>query len=198
MNCTGKLHGQDQAQGFSLIEMLVVVAIIFTVVAFAIISINGALPAQQATAGLNAAAQVFRQGRDAAIAERRSYSLIATAPNQLQLVRNEIGGGITALPVVTLPAPAQFGLDPNLTGLKVPDPNFPTCSNGLCFGGTLTQQWLTDGTFADSAGHPLNATIYVYVPGSKEVQRAFTVLGATGRIRSYKWTGGTNGEWVLE
>jgi Tfp pilus assembly protein FimT len=198
MNGTGKHRGREAAKGFTLLEMITVVAIIFTIVAFAIISINGALPAQQANAGLNAAAQVFHQGRDSAIAERRSYQLVTTAPNQLGLQRVEIGGGFTALPTVTLPAPAVFGIDPNLGSLTVPDPNFPTCSNGLCFGGTLTQTWLSDGTFVDSAGHPLNATIYVYVPGANDTQRAFTVLGTTGRIRSYKWTGGTGGKWVLQ
>jgi len=198
MNSTDKRFGGDAVKGFTLLEMITVVAIIFTIVAFAIISINGALPGQQANAGLNAAAQVFHQGRDSAIAERRSYQLLTTAPNQVGLERLEIGGGYTVLPVVTLPAPAVFGIDPSLTSLTAPDPNFPTCSNGLCFGGTLTQTWLSDGTFVNSAGQPLNAAIYVYVPGADGTQRAFTVLGTTGRIRSYKWTGGTNGKWVLQ
>ncbi|HTP31686.1 MAG TPA: type II secretion system protein [Candidatus Acidoferrales bacterium] len=184
--------------GFSLIELLTVIAIFLILAAMAIISINGALPSQQSAAGLNAAVAVFRQGRDVAIAERRSFQLVipAVSPlNQIGLQRLELGGGFTALPVTTLPKPAQFGLDPSITIPPEPGLVQPTCSNGLCFGGTLTETWLSDGTFIQANGQPLSAVIYVMIPGQPAAQRAFTVLGSTGRIRTYKWTGSA---WVLQ
>lgn len=181
--------------GFSMLEMLLVIAIILVLAGLAIININGALPATQSTAALNAAAAVFHQGRNLAISQRRNYQLLATAPNQLQLARNGIGNEPvqTLLPLVTLPAPAQFLLDPSIA-TDTPD-GYGTCANGLCFGPTLAQTWLSDGTFVDSFGNPLNATIFVEVPGNPGTQRAFTVLGTTGRIRAYKWTGSG---WVLQ
>jgi prepilin-type N-terminal cleavage/methylation domain-containing protein len=192
-------RGRQPRNGFTMLEMLTVIAIIMILAAMAVISINGALPAQEAVAGVNAASAVFRQGRDASISQRRSYQLVATAPNQLQLERVEIGGTLTPLPTVTLPAPAQFML---YNGIPDTPDGYGTCSNGLCFGGTLTQTWLSDGTFVDAAGNPLNATIFIAVPGTaptdlrfKSTQRAFTILGTTGRIRAYKWTGGS---WVLQ
>lgn len=201
MNCTGKPNRGEAERGFSLLEMLTVIAVMFILSAMAIISINGTLPAQEATAGVNAASAVFRQGRDSAIAQRRSYALVGTAPNQLQLRRCENAACTTQtnLPTVTLPAPAQFML---YNGIPDTPDGYGTCSNGLCFGGTAIQQWLSDGTFVDAAGNPLKATIFIAVPGKtandptyKSTQRAFTILGTTGRIRAYKWTGG---KWVLE
>lgn len=188
-------HGRGN-RGFTLVEMTLVIAIFMILAGMAIISINGALPQEQVTSGMNTAMGVIRQGRDTAIAERRNYALVFGPPllsNQLQLQRQEIGGGITSLPVVTLPEPAQFGLDSTIT-TDTPD-NFGTCSSGLCFGGSPTQQWLSNGTFVNSLGQPLNATVFVNIAGNPSTQRAFTILGTTGRIRAYKWTGSS---WVLQ
>jgi len=200
-------RGRGQ-RGFSLLEMLTVIAIIMILSAMAVISINGTLPQQQATAGVNAAEAVFRQGRDAAISQRRAYQLVAgaapVAANQLQLSRIEIGGTFTALPIVTLPAPATFML---YNGIPDTPDGYGTCSSGICFPGSSgVQQWVSDGTFIDGgSGQPLNGTMFIAVPGSSPsdlryvgTQRAFTILGTTGRIRAYKWTGGAACCWVLE
>ena len=188
-------HGTGN-RGFTIVEMMLVLAIFMILAGMAIISINGALPQEQVTSGMNTAMSVIRQGRDTAISERRDYALVygpPLLPNQLQLQRLEIGGGVTTLPVVTLPAPAQFSLDSTITQ-DTPD-NFGTCSSGLCFGGSPTQQWLSNGTFVNSLGQPLNATVFVNIAGNPSTQRAFTILGTTGRIRAYKWTGSA---WQLQ
>jgi len=200
-----KTNRRFGTQGFSLLEMLLVIAITITLAGMAIISINGTLPQQQATAGMDSAMDVFRQGRDMAISQRRYYQLNSggsLAANQLQLQRVEINGSFTALPVMTLPSPAQFGLDSGVT--DTPDGFCGTPpANGLCLGSTATQQWLSDGTFANTAGQPQNATVFVHIPTSSGAQRAFTVLGTTGRIRAYKWICPTppaspTGCWVLQ
>jgi hypothetical protein len=38
---------------------------------------------------------------------------------------------------------------------------------------------------------PVNGTVFVGVPGLPYTARAVTILGATGRIRSYHWNGTT-------
>jgi prepilin-type N-terminal cleavage/methylation domain-containing protein len=194
-----KTRRRNRNAGFSLLEMMLVVVIILIIAGMAIISINGTLPQQQATAGLDAAMGVFRQGRDSAISQRRFYQLLSGPPlagNQLQLERIEINGANTQLPAVTIPSPAWFGIDAGVT--DTPDGFCPALPpSGVCFGSStsITQQWLSDGTFADTSGAPINATIFVHLPGTPGAQRAFTVLGTTGRIRAYKWTGSN---WVLQ
>lgn len=203
MSNSREAHQGNAQRGFSMLEMALVVLIIMILSAMAIVNLSGILPQQQATAGMNAAEAVFRQGRDNAISQRRAYQLVATAPNQLQLERIETNGSLTVLPVVTLPAPAQFML---YAGIPDTPDAYGTCSDGICFGSTLTEQWLSDGTFVNSAGSPLSATIFIAVPGETAAdlrnigtQRAFTILGTTGRIRAYKWNGGSGACcWVLE
>jgi prepilin-type N-terminal cleavage/methylation domain-containing protein len=200
---------REAQRGFTLLETLLVIAIIVIMSAMAVISIYGTLPQQEATASMNSAEAVFRQGRDSAISQRRAYQLVAgaapLATNQMQLSRIEIGGTLTALPIVTLPVPATFML---YNGIPDTPDGYGTCSNGLCFPGSGgVQQWLSDGTFVNGGtGAPLNATIFIAVPGNSPgdlknigTQRAFTVLGTTGRIRAYKWNGGSGACcWVLE
>jgi len=196
MEYTGRVREGKTEAGFSLLEMLAVIAVIFIISAFAIFNINGALPSEQSAAGLNAAMAVVRQGRDTAITQRRSFQLVVpvvTPLNQIGVQRIEIGGGFTALPVTTLPKPAQFGLDPSIT--TPPEPDVTTCSNGLCFNGTPTQTWLSDGTFVDAAGQPLTCAIYVMIPGNPAAQRAFVIQGSTGQIRTWRWNGSS---WILQ
>lgn len=198
MSCIGKSHGVEAQRGFSLLEMLTVIAIMFVVIAFAIFNMYGALPSSQTEAGLNAAVAVFRHGHDIAISERRNFQLVipaVTPPNQIGLERLEVGGTVTALPVTTLPGPAQFGLDPSITTAPETGLIQSTCSSGLCFGGTLTQTWQPDGTFVQTNGQTLTAVVYIMVPGQPSAQRAFTILGSTGRIRTYRWTGT---QWILQ
>jgi prepilin-type N-terminal cleavage/methylation domain-containing protein len=196
MSAIRKPQTADGQHGFSLLEMLTVIAIVMVLAGMAIVNINGARPGQQSAAGLNTALGVFHQGRDTAIAQRRNFQLMTPPtllPNQIGLERLEVPSGVLVLPPVTLPSPAQFGLDSSIT--VAPESGVPTCSTGLCFGGTPTQTWLSDGTFVQANGSPLNAAVYVMVPGQPGAQRAFTILGTTGRIRTYKWTGSN---WVLQ
>jgi hypothetical protein len=72
----------------------------------------------------------------------------------------------------------------------VPDtPDGFGVNTAIDFGGTPTIMWLSDGTFVDTNGQPLNGTVYFGLQGQTATQRAVTILGATGRVRGYRWTG---------
>jgi hypothetical protein len=47
----------------------------------------------------------------------------------------------------------------------------------------------TDGTLIDSNGSPVNGTVFLSIANVPKSARAVTVLGATGRVRGYRWTG---------
>jgi hypothetical protein len=52
----------------------------------------------------------------------------------------------------------------------------------------------SDGTLIDQQGRPINGTVFLAVRGGTDRSaRAITVLGATGRVRAYRWTGA---EWI--
>jgi prepilin-type N-terminal cleavage/methylation domain-containing protein len=171
--------------GFSMVEMMTVILIIGVIAAMAMYSIVGALPNIQANNGLNVAIGVVKNGKYLAVSQRRNYQLLFAGNNQLWLRRLEVPAGFTDQPVVTLPGGVQFLLFPGVT--DTPDA-YGNCA-AICFGGTLTQTFMSNEVFVDAAGAPLNGTIFVGIPGNQATQRAITITGATGRIRSYRWTG---------
>lgn len=180
----------NKASGFSLLELIIVISLVFIVAGIAILSIRGVLPTFRANAALNTVAGVFREGRELAISQRRNYQVIFAPPSSLWLRRLEVPAGFTDLPAVTIPNGGQFMIYPGVPDTPDGFGNAPA----LAFGGTITQSFLSDGTFADATGAPLNGSVYVAIPGDSGTQRAFTILGSTGRIRSYRWTGES---WVL-
>jgi type II secretory pathway pseudopilin PulG len=181
---------QTKASGFSLLEMLAVIMIIFIVAAMAVFSIRGAMPTFRANAALNTVADVFREGRELSISQRRNYQVMFTQPSTLWLRRLNVPAGFTDLPAVTIPNGGQFMIYAGVADTPDGFGNNPA----LAFGGTITQSFSSDGTFMDSTGAPLNGSVYVAIPGDAGTQRAFTILGSTGRIRAYRWTGAA---WVL-
>src|SRR5271170_37076 len=62
-----------RTRGFSLIEMMVVVALILIVLAFSIMAIQPALRQAHLTAGYNQTLMALRQARDIAVAQRQIY-----------------------------------------------------------------------------------------------------------------------------
>ena len=52
----------------------------------------------------------------------------------------------------------------------------------------------TEGMLVDSGGIPVNGTVFLLIPTDGGFQqgsyRAVTVLGATGRVRGFRWNGG--------
>jgi prepilin-type N-terminal cleavage/methylation domain-containing protein len=174
-------------RGFSLAEVLIVISIIFIVSAMAIFRIQGALPGIRANAGMNQAMSIIRSGRELAIAHRRNIQMQVVGNNQINLVRIN-------LPVGTAPTLLQTMIFENrvqfLLMAGVPDtPDGFGANAAIDFGGTPTIMWLSDGTFVDANGQPLNGSVYFGLLGQPSSQRAVTILGATGRVRGYKWTG---------
>jgi prepilin-type N-terminal cleavage/methylation domain-containing protein len=171
--------------GFSLIEMMFVVVIIGIVAAMAVYSIVGALPNIKVNGGVNTAAGVLKSGKYLAVSQRRNYQLMFAGNKQLWLRRLEVPAGFTDQPVVTLPGNVTFALLPGIP--DTPD-GFGNCG-AVCFGGTLTQTFMSNDTFVDTAGAPLNGTMFLAIGVDTATQRAITISGATGRIRAYRWNG---------
>jgi len=85
-------------QGFSLIEMVMVVAIAFTVMAFAVMNTLGSSQNARANSAMDAVISQLRQAREIAIVKRRNVQVQFTAPNQIQLTILGLPG--EAVPVI--------------------------------------------------------------------------------------------------
>jgi type II secretory pathway pseudopilin PulG len=194
-------------EGFSLVEMVVVVGLAFTLMAFAVMNTVGSSQNARANAAMDAVVSQLRQAREMAIAKRRNVQVDFTAPNKIQLtiltlpgetvppvipptfLNDNVPGGLTYTLFGAVPdTPMGFG---NATAISLQKPGG---------GGAWTVMFTTSGAFCGTAqaaatlyqatnNNPVNATLFLGVVGKPNSARAVTVFGATGRIRSYYWTG---------
>src|SRR6266850_1667344 len=49
----------------------------------------------------------------------------------------------------------------------------------------------TGGSLVDQDGLTLNGTVFVALPNDKQSARAVTIFGSTGRVRGFRWDGGS-------
>ena len=176
--------------GFSMVEMVVAVMLASILAGFALINLAGIAPGTAANAALSQTVAQLRQGRDLAVAQRRRIQLTFAGNNQIQLARiEEPNGNTTVLSTVTLQGGIRFQLFGNV--LDTPD-SFGKAA-AVDFGGANAYVFLSDGTLVDGNYNPINGSVFLGQPGRSDTARAVTVLGATGRVRGYRWTGVT---WI--
>ncbi len=184
-------HGSPR--GFTLIEMLVVIAIGMTVTAMAYVLLQNSLNSTKYDSALQIALGQIRQVHERAIDERHIYRLTFTAPRTIQTDRIDIAGAITT-PVfigsIDLPQDISFAI---VSG--TPATNTP---NGFGSAGTpidlsvnnstgINQVYFqADGRVLDSLNRVANGILYMSRAGEVTSTRVVTVFGATGRVKGWK------------
>ncbi|NLV31856.1 MAG: hypothetical protein GXY47_11965 [Acidobacteria bacterium] len=178
------------AAGFSLVEVILGLMLAGILAGFGLLGMNAILPGMRADEGMNQVMAQLRKGRSTAMSQRRTVEVRFQGAYAVQLVRHD------------WPPPAVSGLGTVRLGNNcrflqlegVPDtPDGFGNRAAVDFGGASSLFFLADGTLADGSGDPVNGTVFIAVPGRVDSIRAVTVLGASGRIRSYRWTGK---EWI--
>lgn len=190
------LHRTRSQHGFSLLETMLTIAIATIVGSMATASL---IRAQRAYKGDGAMRVVMAQlniARELAITQRRLMEVQFVGGNWVRIVRHETNNQLTTIASVALESNAQFALTPG-----VPDtPDGFGALSAVAFGQAQAVMFNTDGTLIDQNGGPLNGTVFLTIANNPGSTRAVTVLGATGRVRGYKWAeppnNGVNGTWV--
>ncbi|MFI5056559.1 MAG: Tfp pilus assembly protein FimT/FimU [Candidatus Acidiferrales bacterium] len=181
-------------QGFSFVEVLIVIGAISIMTVLALPLMQNSVPSLRANAAMDQVIRLIRSARHSAISDRRITQINFIGNNQIQLLQvPPTGGAAVALDIPsTLEGGAQF------LQFAIPDTpmGFNACNQPLCFtsqalpgGGVPVAQFLSDGSFGTALGLPANASILIGIPGKTYTARAITILGATGRIRPYHWDG---------
>jgi prepilin-type N-terminal cleavage/methylation domain-containing protein len=181
--------------GFSLLEILVVVAIMGTVAAMAIMVSPSFTQHARAESGIAQATDALRLARETAISQRRNVLMQFVGLTAIRTVRQDIGAngvvtGTTVLNTVEFENRVQFRLQPGVP--NTPD-GFPVNGTATAFGASPTRMFTSEGTFVDQQGDPLNGTLFLSVPGDPTSARAITIFGPTALIRAWRWNGQ---EWV--
>jgi prepilin-type N-terminal cleavage/methylation domain-containing protein len=175
------------AQGFSLIELIVVVAMVGVLASIAIGVTPGIINTSKGQSGAAQVSSALRRAREMAISRRRNVQITFTNPNQVVLDQiNVPGPGTTAIETIHLEGRIQY----NAFGLMDTPDRFGNVTAVQVSGAAAGSPMFTsEGMFTDSNGDPANATITVGIPGQTSTANAVTILGATATIRQYRWDG---------
>jgi type II secretory pathway pseudopilin PulG len=180
--------GED---GFSLVETMMVVCVSAILGSMAMIQIANARPAFQGDGVLRVLMAELNYAREMAVAQRREVRIeiindsrlrvlriddlapedgVEIPPELLRDVTFEAGAKFEMLDGVTMDTPDDFGL----TQAAVPE---------------AVLRFTSDGMLVNDSGEPINASLFVLIPGAPKSFRAATVLGSTARVRGYRWYG---------
>jgi prepilin-type N-terminal cleavage/methylation domain-containing protein len=190
MNARSKRTKQSQS-GYSMIELLLVLGISGVVMGIAVFQIGAVQPSMKGDGAMRVIMAQLNTARELSISQRRQMQVNFLGTGQIQIVRQEIPAGTTALPTVSVEGGLKYGL---IAGIADTPDGFGLKAGGIAFGTATAYLFNSDGTLIDQNGNPLNGTIFLAIPGVARSFRAVTVMGGTGRIRGYKWDGHS---WIL-
>jgi len=176
-------------RGYTTLELLVTVGIMGTIAAMAAVQIGLARPAFKGDGAMRQVMAQLNTARELAITQRRFVQVAFTVDNQVRITRENIPNGTTVVQTTPIEGGMRFGLTPGVP--DTPD-NFGNAT-AVSFGAAALLRFSTDGTLVDQAANPISGSVFLNWPGLGQGQeraaRAVTILGATGRIRGYRWDG---------
>lgn len=186
----GRRLTRSQAEGYSAIELMMVVGLIGVVGSMAVFQLGQAQPVLKGDGGMRVVLAQLNTARELSISQRRQMQVKFVGANQIQIVRQEVPAGTTVLSTVDIEGGVEYA-----QAYGVPDtPDGFGNSSAVSFGTAEKILFNSDGTLIDQGGNPLNGTVFTAIPSAARSARAITILGGTGRIRGYRWDGRN---WVL-
>lgn len=205
---------KQRASGFSLIEMMIVMAIVIIMASITFVSLIPVLRQERLNNAYNTVLSAMRIARDNAISQRTSYSVTfssSVTPNTITIAPTITFAGSQPAIVYQLPTDvtflAQSGLpatapDGYGTGLVAIDLGYTASGTGT--GGSSSTYFCPDGSAqADATGNCSGSwdggVIYISRSGDLLSSRAVTLWGGTGRIRGWRLYTKTGGyQWLRQ
>jgi prepilin-type N-terminal cleavage/methylation domain-containing protein len=197
--------------GFSMIEMMIVIALVLIISGIAFMSAQGALKDSRVNGAYDNAFMQLRLARQRAIEERKRYivtfgtpapALASTplgAPNakSIQVYRWDSGNPSPApIQVSTVDIPSDVGFQ-TISGLPTSSASVPDgfgngtvpvdFNQGFAPAGNLVM-FMPDGSAHDLLGRSNNGILYIARNGDLSSSRAVTVFGTSGRVRGWRLT----------
>ncbi|HVZ21726.1 MAG TPA: prepilin-type N-terminal cleavage/methylation domain-containing protein [Vicinamibacterales bacterium] len=173
--------------GFTLVEMMMVVLFIGILGAMATFGVLNVRQGLQGDGAMRVVMGELDGAREMAITERRYMEISFVSPNELQVIRHEYPNGTTVIRDVVFEAGVQYQLTSG-----VPDtPDAYGNDSATSFSNATTIEFNTEGALVDSTGNPINGSVFLAIPNEPLSARAVTVQGTTGRVRAYRWNGGS-------
>jgi type II secretory pathway pseudopilin PulG len=175
---------------------MVVLALVGVLGATALMVTAGAWQRSRADSSLASVMSELRLAKDTAVSQRRDVEVQFVIPNQIRVLRHDIGAGgaevgTTLVHSVYLENQVEFRLTAGLP--DTPDGFGQTAATA--FGTATTLLFRSEGMFTDGNPNldPLNGTVFLGVANQTLSARAVTIFGPTALIRGYTWNGR---QWV--
>jgi type II secretory pathway pseudopilin PulG len=192
---------KDLESGFSLLEAIVVIGMMMAMMSFAIFKTTNMMPNYKADNAQDVVVSTLRQARQLGITRRRDVQIWIdqnlTGVDQVQHINYQVvtvaGDLPQAIVSVGLPQGARMVLEAGVPDTPMAFGNANAVYIGNVGGGPPIMKFRSTGGFTDPNYAPLNGTIFIGVPGQAFTARAVTIMGGTGRVRPYTWTGAT---WI--
>lgn len=193
---------QSKETGFSLLEVVVAVAVVLAMFGTAVFSLLPALKTAKSNAGVELVVGELRRAHERAIDERRIYRVTFIAPRTVQVDVGQVANlasTITGSAPIFVPAQQPLTLPPSIqftvvagiptTAQTTPD-GFGTGNNAIDFdisnGGGGTQIYFQpDGRALDGANRLNDGVIYIAEPNNLFSSRAVSLYGSTGRAKGW-------------
>lgn len=206
---------RDLESGFSLIEMLIVVALIIVMASISFISMVPVLKQGRLNNAYNTTLAALRQARDNAISQRTSYKVTFTTTTTPVVNTIKVEPTLTtfqgAQTAVTYQLPTDIAFVA-LSGLPSTGPdNYGTGATAIDFGYTANNTsggatifyFCPDGSAQDAsacAGSWDGGVVYIARAGDLMSSRAITLWGGTGRIHGWRLYGNGSGgyQWLRQ
>jgi Tfp pilus assembly protein FimT len=209
-------YRRHRESGFSLLEMLTVVALVIVMASISFISMVPVLKQARVNNAYNTTLAAMRQARDNAISQRTSYKVTFATTT------SPVTNTITVTPMLTTFQGAQTTVSYQLpmdvafvalSGLPSTGPdNYGTGLAAIDFGytahatgGSQTIYFCPDGSAQDDStgnclGNVDGGVVYIARSGDLLSSRAVTLWGATGRIRGWRLysNGGGGYQWLRQ
>ena len=180
-------HSANRSQsGYSLIELMMVVSVTGILGSMVTLQLGAVRPGMQADGAMRVVMAELNSAREIAVSRRRQVRVEFVGNNGLRVTQIDVPSGETELRNVAFEAGLQFGLVEGAGDTPDGFGNTSATPENMLFG--------SDGMLIDESGEPVNRTIFLVIPNTPQAFRAVTVLGSTGRVRTYRWNGST--KWM--
>lgn len=194
------------SRGFSLLEMLTVIAIGFTMAGITFMTMMALFKENHVDQAYDTTLQAVRNTRSLAITQGRRYIMIFTPPGTITVQLWAYGTPVSPPPVTvntyTLPQDIQFGVQ---AGFPNPGPdNMGTGATAVTFNncvvtGTECAIFFPDGSSQDDLGNYNSGIVYMTRTNDTYSSRAVDVFGTTGRVRGWRlYNQGGSNTWVQQ
>lgn len=190
-------------RGFSLIEMMIVVAIALIAAGIAFINVGPIVNQSHVTNAYSITLGALRTARESAVGTRRVYIVAfdnTVSPNKITITQGNTGAVVATY---TLPTDTSFvvqggfpnpGADGFGTGALAIDLDQGVV--GASAADRTSLYFYPDGSAQDSNQNSNNGVIYIGRPADNNTPRAITIWGATGRLRGWRlYKSGASNYW---